>query len=99
MIAIDRNTHIEIIEGHQLSVSEGAEALRVLRPNLSAVLNERASLSLEMALRCEKAFGLSMDTLIRLQCAYDADQMRARAYEVEMPPFVRRPKPGQTSLM
>ena len=46
-------------------------ALRMLRPTLSAVLNGRAELFSEMALRFEKAFSLSMDTLIRMQCAYD----------------------------
>ena len=49
------------IEARGLSVSQAAEALRVLRPTLSALLNGRASLSPEMALRLQKAFGLSMD--------------------------------------
>lgn len=89
----------EIIAGHGLSVSDAAEALRVLRPTLSAVLNGRASLSPEMALRCEKAFGLSLDRLMRMQCAHDAAQMRARAHEVDVPPFVPKPKPGQASLL
>ena len=89
----------EVIQGHGLSVSEAAEALRVLRPTLSAVLNGRASLSPEMALRFEKAFGLSMDTLMRMQCSYDAAQMRTRADEVDVPPFTPKPKPGQASLL
>lgn len=89
----------EIIQGRRLSVGEAAVALRVLRPTLSAVLNGRAGLSPEMALRFEKAFGLSMDTLMRMQCAYDADQMRARPDEVDMPPFVAKPKPGQAKLV
>ena len=52
----------EIIEALELSVTRAA---------LSAVLNERAHLSPEMALRIEKAFGVSMDTLMRMQNSYD----------------------------
>ena len=89
----------EIIQGHGLSVGEAAEALHVLRPTLSAVLNGRASLSPEMALRFEKAFGLSMDTLMRMQCSYEAAQMRERAAEVDVPRFVPKPKPDQASLL
>ena len=89
----------EIIEGHGLSVTAGAEALGVTRETLSLLLNERTSLSPEMALRFEKAFGLSMDTLMRMQCSYDAGQMRARAHEIDVPAFVPKPKSGQGSLL
>ena len=47
----------EILEPLGLSVTDAAKALNVTRPALSAVLNERANLSPEMALRIEKAFG------------------------------------------
>jgi len=61
----------EIIEPHDLSVTDAARILGVTRPALSALLNERAALSPEMALRIEKAFGVSMDTLMRMQNSYD----------------------------
>ena len=48
----------------------------------SPLLNGKAALSPEMALRIEKAFDVSMDML--LQAWYDASQMRAR--ESEMSP-------------
>jgi antitoxin HigA-1 len=54
----------EIVEALELSVTDAAKALGVTRPALSALLNERAALSPELALRIEKAFGVSMDTLI-----------------------------------
>jgi addiction module HigA family antidote len=47
----------EIVEPIGLSVTDAAEALGVTRATLSALLNERARLSPEMALRMEKAFG------------------------------------------
>lgn len=64
----------EIIEPLGLSVTATAELLSVTRSTLSALLNERAQLSPEMALRLEKAFGVSMDTLMRMQDSYDIAQ-------------------------
>src|SRR5215207_8938300 len=46
----------EIIEPLELSVTAAAQALGVTRATLSTLLNERASLSPEMALRIEKGF-------------------------------------------
>lgn len=88
-----------IVAGRGLSVSEAAKALRVLRPTLSAVLNGQAALSPEMALRCEKAFGLTMESRMGMQCARDSALMRARTHKVDVLPFVPRPKPGQGSLL
>ena len=55
----------EIIESAGLSVTAAA-ALRVSRPAQSSLLNGRTGLSGEMALRVEKAFGVKMDTLVRM---------------------------------
>lgn len=70
-----------------LSVTEAAEVLGVGRPALSQLLNGRAALSPEMALRVEKAFGVRMDTLLRMQARYEAWQMRARAGEIKVKPY------------
>jgi addiction module HigA family antidote len=77
----------EIIEALGLSVTNAAQVLGVTRAALSAVLNERAHLSPEMALRIEKAFGVSMDTLMRMQNSYDIAQTRKRAAEIKVAPF------------
>jgi len=77
----------EIIEPLGLSVTHAAKALGVTRATLSAVLNERAHLSPEMALRIEKAFGVSMDTLMRMQNSYDIAQTRKKEGEINIPPF------------
>lgn len=77
----------EIIEPLGLSVTDAARALGVTRPALSALLNERAHLSPEMALRIEKAFGVSMDTLMRMQNSYDIAQVRKREGEIQVAPF------------
>ena len=80
----------EIIEALDLTVTEAAKVLGVTRPALSALLNERAALSPEMALRIEKAFGVSMDTLMRMQNSYDIAQARRQAGKIKVARFVAK---------
>jgi antitoxin HigA-1 len=68
----------EILEPLKLSVTAGAAVLGVSRPALSNLLNGQADLSGEMALRIEKAFGVRMDTLMRMQVSYDIARTRER---------------------
>ena len=56
----------EIISPANLTVTAAAEALGVSRPALSSLLNGKADLSGDMALRIEKGFGVKMDTLMRM---------------------------------
>jgi antitoxin HigA-1 len=79
----------EVVEAHGLSVTAAAKVLGVSRPALSNLLNQNADLSGEMALRIEKAFGMSMDTLMRMQAAYDIAQARKGAGKIR----VRRYQP------
>src|ERR1700680_4005200 len=74
----------EIIEPLGLSVTAAAKVLRVSRPALSSLLNGRADLSGEMALRIEKAFGPKMDTLMRIQSAYDIARTRKRQGQIRV---------------
>jgi antitoxin HigA-1 len=74
----------EILEPLNLSVSEAAEALGVRRATLSDLVNGNASLSPEMALRIEKAFGMDMETLLRMQTWHDAHAIRRRAGEIHV---------------
>jgi addiction module HigA family antidote len=77
----------EIIEPAGLSVTAAATALRVSRPALSSLLNGKADLSGAMALRIEKAFGVKMDTLMRMQASYDSSQTRKREGEIRVQRF------------
>ena len=72
----------EIIEPAGLTVTAAAAALGVSRPTLSSLLNAKADLSGEMALRMEKAFGVRMDTLMRMQSAYDIAKTRKREKDI-----------------
>lgn len=80
----------EIIEPAGLTVTDAAGVLRVSRPALSSLLNGRASLSGDMALRIEKAFGVKMDTLMRMQSAYDIAQTREREGQIKVKRFVAK---------
>jgi addiction module HigA family antidote len=80
----------EIIEAHGLTVTAGAKALGVTRQALSELLNCRASLSADMAVRLEKAFGVDMPTLMRMQTAYDIAAARKRAASIKVRPYVSR---------
>lgn len=82
----------EIIKPAALTVTEGAKILGVSRQALSSLLNERNTLSAEMALRIEKAFGVKMDTLMRMQNSYDISQARKRENEIRVSPYVPKPK-------
>ena len=74
----------EMIQPAGLTVTAAAIALRVSRPALSSLLNGKASLSGDMALRIEKAFGVNMDTLMRMQAAYDIARTRKREKEIHV---------------
>lgn len=74
----------EVLEPLGLSVTDAAKLLKVTRPALSNVLNGRASLTPDMALRLEKAFGPKMDHLMRMQLAYDLAKTRAKAASIRV---------------
>lgn len=79
----------EILDELNLPVTRAAEILGVSRATLSDLVNETASLSPEMALRIEKAFGVSMDTLLHMQAWHDSHAVRQREGEIN----VKRYKP------
>ena len=74
----------EILEELGLSIAKAAEILDIRRATLSDLVNSKASLSPEMALRIEKAFGVSMDMLLRMQAWYDSHTMREHADEIHV---------------
>jgi antitoxin HigA-1 len=75
----------EIIEPAGLTVTAAAAALQVSRPALSSLLNSKAALSGDMALRIEKAFGVKMETLMRMQSSYEIAQTRKREKQIKVP--------------
>jgi len=59
-----------------MSVSAAADHLGVGRVTLSRVLNGKAAVSPEMAVRLSKAFGPSPEMWVRLQANYDLSLVR-----------------------
>lgn len=68
--------HEECLKPLELSVTEGAKHLGVGRQALSNLVNEKASVSIEMAYRLSKAFGSTPETWLGMQLAYDLAQSR-----------------------
>ena len=54
------------------------------RPTLSSLLNGRAALTVDMALRIEITFGPKMEHLMRMQLAYDLAAARAREGDIKV---------------
>ncbi len=59
------------LEPLELSVTAAAKALGVSRKTLSAILNGRAGISPEMAVRLSMAFGTSAESWLNQQTQYD----------------------------
>jgi addiction module HigA family antidote len=72
----------ECIEPLGLSVTATARALGVTRQTVDRLINERAGISPEMAIRLARAFGGSPELWVDLQAAYDLAQARLREDEI-----------------
>jgi addiction module HigA family antidote len=78
----------EVLDPLDLSVEHAAKVLGVRRATLSDLVNAKAGLSPEMALRIEKAFGPDMDHLLRMQLAYDVAQTRQHSRAIAIKRYV-----------
>ncbi|APB33600.1 addiction module antidote protein, HigA family [Gloeomargarita lithophora Alchichica-D10] len=72
------------IEPLNLTITEVAEALGVSRKTLSAILNCRAGISPEMAIRLGKAFGTTAESWLNQQMQYDLWQAEQAVGNVEV---------------
>jgi antitoxin HigA-1 len=77
---LDRN----VVDHYALSVTELADRLGVSRQTMSKLLNGRQGLTGDMAIRFEKAFGLSADTMMRMQAAHDLAKARMHEDQIEV---------------
>jgi len=104
MIRMARPAHpgqfirMEVIEPLGLSITKAAQVLGVTRPALSALLNGRAALSPDMALRVEKAFGPKMDTLLRMQTAFEIAEAREREANIKVKRYVPKERTAPAPL-
>ena len=77
----------QYLEALDLSVTEAAKGLGVTRQALSDLINGRAGISIDMAIRLSKAFGSSPETWLGLQMAYDLWQARERVRSIRVRHF------------
>ena len=77
----------DLLRGIVPAAPHAAEVLGVRRATLSDLIHEKSALSPEMALPIEKAFGMSMDTLLSMERWHDGHAMRARAAEIKVPRY------------
>ena len=74
----------DCLEPFGLSVTAGAKSLGVGRQALSNLVNEKASISIEMAYRLSKAFGSTPETWLGMQMAYDLAHSRHLEKEIDV---------------
>jgi antitoxin HigA-1 len=74
----------DCLEPLGLTVSEAAKNLGVSRRQLSDLVNGRAGISPEMAIRLDKAFGGGAETWYRMQAAYDLAQAMKHAGRIKV---------------
>ena len=77
-----------IFEPLGLSVTKAAKLFDVRRATLSDLVNGKAALTAEMALRIHKAFGPDVGHLLRMQAAYEAAHIRKRAKAIKVKRYV-----------
>jgi addiction module HigA family antidote len=74
----------DCLEKLGLTITAGAKVLGVSRVALSRLLNGRASVTPEMAIRLSKVIGSTPEFWLRLQFNYDLAQVRARADQIKV---------------
>jgi antitoxin HigA-1 len=74
----------EIVDPKGISVTALSEHFGVSRQAMSNLLNGRAALTADMAIRFEKAFGVKADTLMRMQTTYELAQARAHERSIKV---------------
>jgi antitoxin HigA-1 len=79
-----------ILEPLDLSIARAASILGVRRATLSDLVNGKAALTAEMAMRIHKAFGPDVDHLLRMQVAYEVAQVRKRAKAIKVKRYVAK---------
>jgi addiction module HigA family antidote len=72
-----------------LTITRSAEILGVARKTVDAIVNGRAGISPEMAIRISKAFGGNPDVWLRMQMDYDLWQAKKNAERIDVKRYER----------
>ncbi len=90
------SVRLDCLEPVGLSVTEAARALGVTRQALNNVVNGKAGISPDMAIRLDKAFGGTAEAWLALQTAYDLAGARKRARGMSIQRF-KAPRASEQS--
>lgn len=74
----------DCLEPLGLSVTDAAKALGISRKVLSQIINGKAGISADMAIRLSKGFGGSPDVWMRMQAAYELAQALQHADQIKV---------------
>ncbi len=77
----------ELVEANELTISEIAEMLRVSRQAVSNIINEKADISTEMALRLATVFGGTANIWLQLQSKYDLNMAAKKIKMLKLTPY------------
>jgi addiction module HigA family antidote len=80
----------DCLEPFGLSVTAAAKALGVTRQALNNIVNGKAGISPEMAIRLDKAFGGTAEGWLALQTAYDLAQAMKKASSIAVKRIVAK---------
>ena len=79
-----------------LTITAGAKVLGVSRQALNSLVNGKAGISPEMAIRLDKAFGGTADAWLALQSAYDLAQARKTSGKITVKRYVAARRQGES---
>jgi len=77
----------ELVEANGLTVSEVADMLLVSRQAVSNIVNQKADISTEMALRIATVFGGTADIWLHLQSKYDLNLAEQKIKRLKLTPY------------
>ena len=89
----------DCLEPLGLTITDGAKVLGVSRQALNSLVNGKAGISPEMAIRLDKAFGGTADAWLALQTAYDLGQAKKNAGNIMVKRYIARQRQREPQLV
>ncbi|SRR5712692_11504612 len=89
----------DCLEALGLSITQGAKVLGVTRQALNNLVNGKAGISPEMAIRLDKAFGGTAEAWLALQRAYDLAQARKNEGSISVKRYVGKSRSGAPGMI
>lgn len=77
----------DCLEPLGLTVTQGARVLGVSRQALNNLVNGKAGITPEMAIRLDKAFGGGAETWLRMQASYDLALALKKSGDIKVKPY------------